>query len=100
LRSLERDALEAIRSLGRGAQKTIADRAHSLICRRLAPIDTAGKNYQPAYRAAVNDVTQGIRSATDLEHAFLQAIHPTAKHSGKVFAHNWNHGQVELAHSI
>ena len=100
LTALEQDAVDAIRQLGPGSSKDAVERTHRLLCRRLMPRDSPGRNYEKAYRGAINDVTTGFRTAADLERAFLQAVHPSAKHSGKVFAHNWNNGQAALVRSI
>ena len=97
LTGLEQDTLDAIRRLRRGAPKSVSDRAHSLLCRRFMPFDTMGKNFQFAYLDAVNEVVQGLVDVSRLEEAFLRAIHPSAKHPGKIFAYNMNRPEVSKA---
>jgi hypothetical protein len=87
---LEEITLGAIDRLGPGATREDVTKLHALFCRRFKPTDTLGKNYEAAYRGAILDVCQGVRSRDDLRHAYLQAINPTAKHPGRVFGYNWN----------
>ena len=80
--------LEYLQRLNKGASSSDCDMATATLCNTFKPTDQ--RDCSKAYRQTVNRVRRGFLPPQVVIYAFKQAMDPSARNPGQVFAHTIN----------